>query len=270
MPPSLLLLALLAAPPPAWPFTAMTYNVLYEAPAADVARSLDVIAREKPDVVCLRELTPTFARAFRARLGRDYPHAVLAPRQGTWGVGIASRYPLSRSERFPERPHRLPALEADVRLGGRTLKVVCVHLMAPGARDGRTGDLLTQMEKNARLREQQARGLVERSAREQGPVLLLGDMNEGRQEAAMKHFAAAGFVHACDGPDAACGNTWPGATTALPAVVQIDHLLGRGLVFSGARVLREGGSDHFPVSARFDFQKEGGTPAPKGAPRRGH
>jgi endonuclease/exonuclease/phosphatase (EEP) superfamily protein YafD len=35
--------------------------------------------------------------------------------------------------------------------------------------------------------------------------------------------------------------------------VEIDHILGRGLTFAKAEVLYEGGSDHYPVQARFDF-----------------
>lgn len=247
--PLLAVLALLSscgdAPRPPQPFKAMTYNVLYDAPAEDVEKSLDVIEKEKPDILCLRELTPGFAKAFRERLGKDYPHTVLVPRQGTWGVGIASRHPVLRTERFPEKPHRLPAMEADVKLGGRTLKVVCLHLMPPSK--------LEAMEKNAKVRALQGKALMERYANEKRPILLLGDMNEGRQAAALKAFAAAGFTHACDGPEAACGNTWPGANTALPSVVEIDHILGRGLSFSRARVLRSGGSDHYPVRAFFDL-----------------
>lgn len=248
-----LLLAVLSLSPPL-PFKAMAYNVLYDAPAEDMEKSLDVIEKEKPDVLCLRELTPEFARAFRKRLGKEYPHTVLTPRRGTWGMGIASRHPLLRTESFPEKPHRIPGMEADVRLGGKRLKVVCVHLMAPGAKHIKTDGLLVSLEKNAKLRAKQGKALMVRYVREKAPILLLGDMNEGRQADAMKAFAAAGFTHSCDGPDASCGSTWPGANTALPAVVEIDHILGRGLTFSGARVLRSGGSDHFPVRAFFDFK----------------
>ena len=67
------------------------------------------------------------------------------------------------------------------------------------------------MRKNAALRVEQARALVRRFARRQ-PVLLLGDLNEG-----------------------------PGGDAV--------HLLGRGLLFHGARVLRGGGSDHLAVQA---------------------
>ncbi|PTL85097.1 hypothetical protein DAT35_05230 [Vitiosangium sp. GDMCC 1.1324] len=234
----------------------MTYNVLYDAPAEDVEKSLDVIEKEKPDILCLRELTPGFAKAFRKRLGKEYPHTVLAPRGGTWGVGIASRHPLLRTERFPEKPHRLPAMEADLKLDGRELKVVCVHLMAPGAKHTRSESLLESLEKNEKLREKQSKALMSRYEDEKKPLLLLGDMNEGRRAPAMKAFAAAGFVHSCDGPVTSCGNTWPGANTALLSVVEIDHILGRGLTFSEARVLRSGGSDHYPVRALFSIQQD--------------
>lgn len=242
-----------AAPSPPKPVTVMTYNVLYSAPEEDVQRSLDVIEKEAPDILCLRELTPRFVRAFRKRLGKQFPHVRLVPRKGTWGVGIASRYRLLRTEHFPQTPHRMPALDADVRLGEHLVKVACVHLMAPGARHQRADDLLTSMEKNAVLRHRQAEALMRRYSRWRGPVLMLGDMNEGRSGKAMEAFASAGFQHACDGPDAACGATWPGSASVLPSVVEIDHVLGRELRLTGAKVLRAGGSDHDAVRATLDF-----------------
>ncbi len=239
------------------PFRAMAYNVLYD--ATDVEASLDAIDSEQPDVLCLRELTPKFAKAFRKRFSRQYPHMALEPRKGTWGVGIASRHPLLRTQHFPEKPHRLPAMEADVQLPGRTLKVVCVHLMPPVAKHRKSDTLAETLDKNAQLRTKQGQALMERYVKTQAAVLLLGDMNEGRDGGALKAFRAAGFVHACEGPRAVCGNTWPGATSVLPAFVEIDHILGRGLDFEQARVVRKGGSDHFPVVARFGFT----PPAPR-------
>ncbi|WP_426750321.1 endonuclease/exonuclease/phosphatase family protein [Myxococcus sp. Y35] len=244
-----------AAPASPPTLSVMTYNVLYSAPAEDVEKSLDVIEKEAPDILCLRELTPGFTKAFRRRLGKRYPYMRLVPRKGTWGVGIASRYRLQHTVHFPQQPHRMPALEARVGLGSRTLKVACVHLMAPGAKHRKQDGLLEAMEKNAVLRKKQAESLVRRYAKVQGPLLLLGDMNEGRSGEAMKVFAAAGFQHACDGPDAACGATWPGAGSVLPSLVEIDHVLGRKLTLSGAKVLRDGGSDHDAVRASVELPR---------------
>ncbi|NTX61736.1 endonuclease/exonuclease/phosphatase family protein [Myxococcus sp. CA051A] len=243
-----------SSPPPAQgKVTVMTYNVLYSAPPEDVAKSLDLIEKEAPDILCLRELTPGFASAFRKRLGKEYPHVRLVPRKGTWGVGIASRHPMTRTEHFSQEPHRMPALEADVRLAGRTLKVSCVHLMAPGATHRKDDDLVESMAKNAVLRKKQADALMKRYSKEQGPLLLLGDMNEGRAGDAMKAFASADFQHACEGPGESCGSTWPGAASVLPAIVEIDHILGRRITLSDAKVLRNGGSDHDAVRASLEF-----------------
>jgi endonuclease/exonuclease/phosphatase (EEP) superfamily protein YafD len=251
-------------PGPPLPFQAMAYNVLYSSTEEDA--SLGVIEAELPDVLCLTEVTPGFSESFRRRLGQQYPHTFFAPRAGTWGVGIASRHPLRHGQRFAQKPHRMPAAEAQVKLGGRWLKVVCAHLMPPGAQHKKTDDLFDSMEKNAQLREKQGAELVKRYEKETGPVLLLGDMNETREGAAMRAFATAGFLHACDGPQAACGATWPGATSVMPAVAEIDHILGRGLVFSDARVLRKGGSDHYPVQVRFDFAPPTAAPPAQKAP----
>ncbi|MCP3102319.1 endonuclease/exonuclease/phosphatase family protein [Myxococcus sp. K15C18031901] len=242
-----------AVPEPREPLRVMTYNVLYSASEEEVGRSLDVIEQEAPDILCLRELTPRFANAFRKRLGAKYPHTRLLPRKGTWGMGIASKYPVTRAEPFAQKPHRMPGLEAEVRVGRRGLKVACVHLMAPGALHAKDDDLFQSMAKNAVLRGKQGEALVRRYAKEKGPLLLLGDMNEERSGEAMKAFAAAGFDHACDGLEAKCGATWPGATSMLPAVVEIDHILARRLTLSDAKVLRTGGSDHYPVRAVLAF-----------------
>ncbi|WP_240359644.1 endonuclease/exonuclease/phosphatase family protein [Pyxidicoccus trucidator] len=240
-----------ASGPP--PFKAMTYNVLYDSSFEGVEKSVDVIEAAKPDVLCLRELTPRFAWAFERRLGKEYRQRRFVPRTGTWGVGIATRHRLLRTEVFRQRPHRMPAMEAEVLVNGRRLKVVCVHLMAPGARHHKDDGLLESLPKNASLRDKQARALVDRYAKEKMPLLLLGDMNEERGDAAMKSFASAGFAHACDGPDASCGPTWPARPALAFRFMEIDHILGRGLNLSGARVLDAGDSDHCPVAAHFDF-----------------
>jgi endonuclease/exonuclease/phosphatase (EEP) superfamily protein YafD len=254
-----LLLCSAATPATPLPFKAMTYNVLYD--SKEVEASIDAIEKELPDILCLTELTPEFIQAFVKRLDGKYPHRSFFPRSGTWGVGIASRHPLRNAQSFPQEPHRMPALEADVLLNGRRITVSCVHLMPPGAQHKKSDDLLTSMQKNAKLRARQAAALVERYSRARGPVLLLGDMNEGRRDAALKAFVEAGFLHACDGPGSSCGPTWPRATRSFGVGVEIDHVLGRGLTFAETKVLGAGGSDHCPVQARFDF-----APPPKAPP----
>ncbi len=259
MAPLLIAYLVVAAPGDA---SLLAYNVLYD--AEDVEASVDVIAAADPDLVCLTELTPTFVRAFERRLGARYPHRVFAPKRGTWGVGIASRTPLSDARTFEQKPHRIPAMEAVTRLGGTRIRLVCVHLFPPVGKHRASDGFFTTLGKNAALRVEQAKYLIERYSRDPGPVLIIGDMNEGRDDDALQTFFQAGYRHACEIEEEDCGATFPGATYKLPAVFEIDHVLGRGVRFTSARVIDEGGSDHYAVTATFRLEVSGSA---RGGPK---
>lgn len=233
--------------------TAMAYNVLYN--AEDPQASVALIAKAAPDIVCLRELTPKFVTTFKKGLGKTLPYQKFFPKKGTWGAGIASKYPIRNASVFPGKPHRLPAMEGTVMLPSGSLLVLCLHLFPPVGKHKKSDTMLETMDKNAVLRKEQAQYLVKRISGHKGPVLILGDMNEGRDDDAVQTFLKAGFVPACDAPSEDCGATFPGATSLLPAVFEIDHILGRGLSFFAAAVLSGGGSDHYPVAAVFKVLK---------------
>jgi endonuclease/exonuclease/phosphatase (EEP) superfamily protein YafD len=255
-------LALLAPPtPPEEPISVMAYNVLYDAP--DIEKSLDAIDRAKPDILCLRELSTPFARAFERRLGSSFPNRALFPKSvGTWGLGLASRFPLSSAVVFEERPHKLPAIQAQVSTPSGRVLVACLHLFPPVGKHRKSDGFLETMNKNAELRHKQAQFIVTRYSHTQGPLLVVGDMNEGPDGAAVRTFEKAGLARSCDSGSSRCGPTFPGATSMFPAIFEIDHILGRDVEFATARVIREGGSDHFPVFAAFTLKKvRAGDPA---------
>lgn len=232
----------------------MAYNVLYD--STEIEKSLDAIEQADADIVCLRELSSTFARAFEKRLGKKYPYRALVPKKsGTWGAGIASRFKVSNSTVFEEKPHRLPALEARVSTNAGPILVACLHLFPPVGKHKKNDGFFETMEKNADLRMKQAEYIVGRYVKERQPLLVVGDMNEGPDGMAVQAFEKAGFRRACRSPRQKCGATFPGPTYVLPAVFEIDHILGRGVEFGAARVIREGGSDHFPVFATFEISR---------------
>jgi endonuclease/exonuclease/phosphatase (EEP) superfamily protein YafD len=235
------------AAPPAW--KALSYNLLYEQP--DDAASLDAIGKADADVVCLQELTPRFAKRFAARFGRAYPHRRFEEREGTWGVGIASKHPLESAVVFAQSPHRMPAVQATVVRAGQRVTVVCVHLFPPGAKRREDAGFLDTLRENAELRRRQADALALRLASRREPLLLLGDFNEADDDAAVKRLREAGFAVACDIEGERCGATYPGGTSSWPALFQVDHILGRGLRFLRAEVRSEGNSDHYPIVAEF-------------------
>lgn len=249
------------------PVTVMAFNVQYD--ARDFAASIDAIENYDPDILCVTELTPGFIKLFNKRLGARYRFRAFYPKQhGTWGVGLAAKYPLAKRTRFPLRPHRMPGAAAQVRLREQVLQVVCVHLFPPAARRNAADGVLTSWAKNSRLRWAQAKYLRERYAAWSGPVILMGDMNESRNGRAMSFLAANGYDFACvQARQAQCGPSYPGGASQWPAWFEIDHILGRRVRFTAAGVLRAGGSDHFPVYARLRLTTLGATqPGHRAAP----
>jgi endonuclease/exonuclease/phosphatase (EEP) superfamily protein YafD len=221
----------------------LAYNVDFESTAVD--KSLALIESSGADVLCLEEVTKTFQRKFERRLGNVYRYRAFFPGNGTWGLAIASKQPLVQSRRFAQKPHRMPALEA--RTFGVT--VACLHLFPPSAKRDRGKGVLATMKANAKLRAEQARAIVERYAGEAGPVVLAGDLNEGSGGEGYAVLRDAGFRDACDSAGSACGATWPGDSSRLPAVARIDHVLARGIAIGEAKVMKGGGSDHYAVAA---------------------
>jgi endonuclease/exonuclease/phosphatase (EEP) superfamily protein YafD len=225
----------------------MAFNVLFQ--GADDAKSVQAIEDEDPDVVCLTELTPAFVKTFETSLGKRYPHRQFAPKSGTWGVGFASKRPLRQVTTYPVPPVKIPAMEATVAAGGRDVRLVCVHLVPPAGKHQKSDSFFTTLEKNAAVRAKQADTLIARFAKAPGPVVLLGDFNEEPGGDALKKLEQAGWVRGCRSADTGCAATFPGPASPWPPVFEIDHVFARGAVFSAAKTVHGGGSDHYPVSA---------------------
>lgn len=195
--------------------TVMTYNVFVD--SKEPSRTIELVATVSPDVICIQELTQPFASSFIKRLGQTYPHRNFKPASGTWGIGIASKFPIVAADGFAQSPSKMPAALATVRFPERELVVACLHLFPPAARRNGSESIPEVLRENAILRAQQARSLVKRFATEKRAILLLGDLNAQSFDPALIALKEAGFADACDAAGADCGATWPGATTLISA-----------------------------------------------------
>jgi len=105
--------------------------------------------------------------------------------------------------------------------------------------------------RNEGIRLGQAERLLDRLDAVGLPAVILGDMNEWQGATALSRLTEEGFGNACAGRGSRCGPTWPGPVLSFPALFRVDHIFGRGVTFRDAAVLEAGGSDHYPVAARF-------------------
>ncbi|MEL6546209.1 MAG: endonuclease/exonuclease/phosphatase family protein, partial [Myxococcota bacterium] len=229
--------------------SALTFNVLFD--NADIESNVDAIRDADADILCLQEITSDFEKAFRSSLATRYPFRHFESRSGTWGIGVASKYPLRDIEVFEQSPHRMPAIAASLSIDNERLQVACVHLFPPTAKRDEEETFWETYLANEQLRLRQAERLTDKF-RNAKHLLLLGDLNDF--DKALSVLSNSGLKDGCEVRGSSCGPTYPGAKSVAPAVVTIDYILGRGVTFVSAARLKRGSSDHYPVQAWFRIE----------------
>lgn len=198
-------------------------------------RFLSLIARTRPDVVTVNEVSAMW-RGRLAALAAAYPHSVICPARGAvGGVAILSRRPFSGAAEAECLAGGTLAL-ARVDLGGRAVTVAALHLYWPWP-----FEQPDQVEEIAGHLD----GLPEEA-------VLAGDFNAARWSRAVARIAEAGRLRDV-GP---VGASW--LPRALPDALRravglgIDHVLaGDGIAVERLQRADDAGSDHLPVLMEF-------------------
>lgn len=208
----------------------------------------DNLRAAAPDVAALQEVSQPVADFLREELKDHLPYAAARLDGGRYfGQLVLSRYPVAESQGWPH-PRRLLRVVLDV--DGQRVTVFNVHPASPGN---------TQMD--TALRDDDIAFALEQAAREDGPVLLLGDFNleawsPVRQTITARYadlFEAVGTGSPFTYPDysqpqARVNARFPPLT---PPFLRIDYIFAsRHFLPLRAQVWPDaGGSDHRPVLA---------------------
>ncbi len=199
--------------------------------STDVGPLAAWLAREKPDVVVLLEVSPAYAVALR-RLA-DYSFQRVAASDDPFGIALLSRYPLVGDEVLRDE-HDLARIETSVQLPSACVTVIATHPMPPLS-------ALFHRARNARLN-----ALAVEAAASAQPTVIAGDLNATPWSSAFSGLADLGLRRASD-----LRPSWPSIGQGLLGI-PIDHVLvsqNWSVVSStrGAAI----GSDHFPLLARL-------------------
>ncbi len=242
----------------------VTYNIHKGVQGLGPLRRLEIhnlshaMAHMDADVLCLQEV-----RKMHHGEARHFPHWPQAPqadylapvgyqaiyrtnaitRHGEHGNALLSRWPIVQHQHEDMSDHRLEQrglLHVELDVAGQGVHVLVVHLGL--IRAGRVRQL------------QQLTRFIQREIPLTAPVLVAGDFNDVPAWVA-RHLAAVGFAAPVVKPCA----TFP---SRLP-LVQLDHVLARGLLPLGAQVPRGMSwarmSDHLPLIT--EWQLAPGVPA---------
>ena len=235
-----------AAPPGR--FTVASYNVhrwagVRGGRAFEPERAETVLAELQADVIALQEALRPFdgvdpLAAIADRLG--YYLAFVTTRihrRGELGNALLARWPLSAAfaMNLPcGRLERRAALAAQFRGTHGPFTIAATHLALVD-----------------RTRTRQVTSLLSHAHLQEGPVVLLGDMNAWRVDGAARHLDAAFTAH-----DNAA---WPATYPSVRPVLALDRIYARGAAVTRLRAhdseAARRASDHLPVVATVVLER---------------
>ncbi|MBZ0277814.1 MAG: endonuclease/exonuclease/phosphatase family protein [Anaerolineae bacterium] len=237
-----------AAPEESTPLVILTYNL--KSQAVQLEGLSAIIHASGADVVALQELSVAAAAYLDAEFATIYPYRALHPQPDNPipGQGILSRYPLTSDEYW--RIY-LGHQRVTVDVHGQPVTIYNVHPTQPL---GPGGFIRRQTEIN---------DILERTAQETGPLLLLGDFNMSDQSDPYREITAW-YGDAFRQAGWGLGFTFPAGITrfsnlsdsvpiTMTPLVRLDYIFHNAAFLPvEARVWPEsGGSDHRPVLATF-------------------
>lgn len=175
----------------------------------DHAAAMDWVEAQEPDVVVVQELTPNNAFSVRDRLLKVLPHQHCAPEPGSFGSGIAARWPFKVKGLGGTGPTQFVVT---VEAPGGPFDLIAVHVWPPIRPSW-------ALEQRATLDR-----VAARAAQGGRPTIVAGDFNLTPWSPTFTKFLEASRLH-----DARVGRglfpTWAPAGWPVPGLIPIDHVL---------------------------------------------
>lgn len=202
---------------------------------ADVADLVELVQRQEVDVLVLVEATPAaLAAVDGSPLAEDLPHRSGEAREDAGGTVVLSREEqaeLTVPQGFLFDQGVVSLASGPTVVAAHPFPPVGVHASAWRSELSGLGEVVAQAP--------------------DGPLVLLGDLNASTGHPALRQLLARHDL-ADAHREAGQGwvRTWPRGSV-LPAFVQIDHVLVRGMKVVDAGTWEVSGSDHAAVWARL-------------------
>jgi endonuclease/exonuclease/phosphatase (EEP) superfamily protein YafD len=200
---------------------------------SDHASVVSLVEEERPDIFIALEVNAAWVRSLE-KIEDAYPYRFKLPADDNFGVAVYSKIPFDEKVLEVGRDYHLPLVQMNFRI----FSLMVLHPIPP------TGELDTP---ETRLYLTEAARLAGEAAL---PVIVAGDFNTTFWSDNIKPFISAGLTSA---NPSGIAWTWPAMPALMPLAIQIDHIFVRGADVRSFDVLRNVGSDHYPVKASFVF-----------------
>lgn len=225
----------------------LSYNLYFKNKSQ--SSCLKVIEKADADIVALQELTPQWKSYLDKHLYNKYPYRKCYAIKGAHGIGVYSRYPLSR-QTFLNKKTNLPYAQLlEVEFNNKKIQLINCHLESPAIAVENPEKFLPLYTTNYGLRKEQMGNIsqsVKKSEKQFDAHILLGDLNTTIYEPLYRDIQSD-WVDLYSLSDFSFRFTFPNTHKLMPFLT-LDYILLRGKAEKGQlNILEEGSSDHLPV-----------------------
>jgi endonuclease/exonuclease/phosphatase family metal-dependent hydrolase len=227
-------------------YTVQTYNI-HRYRSGD-APTQAAIGAANADIACLQEVTNAWAEIIGEKYKTQYPYMLFAPKDDAGGLAVLSKFPLTDRGVMLVPGDLHPGWLVEVDAPGGRIQILHVHLRAlfEGWKDpvrnyfNSGDDHVIEM------------SMFMGNVREELPMLVVGDFNEGVKGKTVRKLESEGYRNAL--PLFRPGQyTWHAPSVGNALDMTIDHIMfDDHFEPLSSWVENRGHSDHLPVLAHLE------------------
>ncbi|MBK9926988.1 MAG: endonuclease/exonuclease/phosphatase family protein [Anaerolineales bacterium] len=230
----------------------MTYNVLFS--NFDYDAVANIVLVYEPDLVALQEVKPEMMDALKDRLAGKYPYSVFGTENDYGTTTVFSKSPLDVSYILDLQADR-PAVVVKTKVHGRNVTFASLHLLAYNLWWTKLKDIPEVVMQRTANQNRQAKILLNDLEKDDGIVIVGCDCNSYETSGSYRILEQSMESAARKVGWLLNKNELPNAKQDV-VLQHIDHIWFRGEVepVRMYKIKDDGGSDHLPVLAIFDFR----------------
>lgn len=205
-------------------------------------------AEQNADVITVAELTPEAVQRFtEAGIEKTFPYASLIPAPLAVGLGMWSRYPLTKLSAPRHRGISIPAVRLHIPGLAAEPLLASVHVYSPVADRSNTVPEWRNGMAGAKAQLANFAALAG-----PGAIIVGGDYNSTPDMRQFRDLLTDGYRDAVEQLGAGFAPTFP-SNRWYPPLITIDHVLTRNAAASSIRTIEVPGSDHRALLATIEI-----------------
>ncbi len=246
-------------------FTVASYNINYG--NADLKTVAETIRKADADLVCLQETNRVSQRYLLRSLSKAYRYSFFrGGNRAADGFGFLSKTPIRKPYRLPAKYKYFETWFCTVKLDGKDVRIVNLHLRPFNARGLKTIGQAVKRMSEAEMWRMKEIAYIRAAIGKKTPVIAAGDFNAPPTMASAKYLSETGFIDsfAATNPNDTNQVTWRWRHKGIVWRYRLDYIFAtKDIRPCTSRVIKSSASDHYLVLSGFRWPK---TPEPTTGP----